>query len=108
MLFGLMLLLVTVLAIAEATAYWHARNVLADAAASGAIVAAAHDGSCDDGIEVARRAIARQSPGWVDSLQITCVFGPTTELRISGRTPGIVGGSLGFRASVRSAVPSER
>jgi Tfp pilus assembly protein PilV len=108
MLFGFVFLLMTILAIVEATAYWHARNVLADAAASGARAAAAFDGSCADGIAVARDSVRRRAPGWATRISVSCTDGPMTAITVTGRTPGLVAGSLGFRAAATSAVPRER
>ena len=66
MLFGAMTLLFTLLLLFETTAYWHARNVFDDAAAEGARVAAAYDGTCRDGVGAARAMVVRHAGAWAE------------------------------------------
>ena len=108
MLFGLLLVIAVCLTMFEAVAYWHARNVLDDAASEGARVAAAFDGDCESGIAAARREIARRSSSWAREVAITCVDGPTVAVRITGATPGVLGDALGFTAAVVELAPKER
>ena len=54
MLFGSVAVLFALLLVFEAVAFWHARNVFDEAAAEGARVAAAYDGTCDDGVAAIR------------------------------------------------------
>lgn len=107
MLFGALLVIIVCLTIFETVAYWHARNVLDDAASEGARVAAAYDGGCRAGIAAARSAIAR-SGSWADDVTVTCTEGPIVSIRIAGATPGVLGDALGFRADVVESAPKER
>lgn len=108
MLFGTMTVLMALLLVFETAAYWHARNVLDDAAADGARVAAAFDGSCTDGIAEARAAVDRHAGSWADDVEIVCTDGPLVVVSIRATTPGVVGDGLGMRASVSESAPSER
>jgi hypothetical protein len=107
MLAGLIAVLFTLLLLFEATAYWHARNVFDDAAAEGARVAAAYDGTCVDGVVAARTMVRRHAGRWASNVSVRCTGGDTVVVTVSGRTPG-VGGSLGFVAHVSVATPKER
>jgi TadE-like protein len=108
MLFGMVAVIAVLLVMFEAVAYWHARNVFDDAAADGARIAAAYDGSCADGIAVARAAIARHAGGWADSVDVSCSDGPMVTITVRGSTPGVIGASLGFTAAVSETAPRER
>ncbi|MGE0141627.1 MAG: TadE/TadG family type IV pilus assembly protein, partial [Ilumatobacteraceae bacterium] len=103
MLFGLLAVVMVLLLLFETAAYWHARNVFDEAASEGARIAAAYDGSCAAGIDAARASIARQAGGWADDVEITCVDGATVTVAVTGRTPGVVSGTLGFRARVEES-----
>ncbi len=107
MLFGTMALLFTLLLLFESTAYWHARNVFDDAAAEGARVAAAYDGTCRDGVGAARTMVALHAKSWGSGLRVTCVDGATVTVTIEGRTPGVLGSGLGIRARVSESAPKE-
>lgn len=104
MLFGVMAVLSTLLLIGETVIHWHTRNVFAEAAAEGARVAAAFDGSCEQGVDAARAMVERSAGGWSDDVQVTCASGATVQVAIAGRTAGLVG----FTASVSESVPRER
>jgi hypothetical protein len=108
MLFGMVAVMVALLMLFEAVAYWHARNVFDEAAAEGVRIAAAYDGSCTDGIDAARTSIARQAGSWATDVSISCVDGPMMTVRVSGQTPGVLGGSVGFTATVSESTPRER
>lgn len=108
MLFGAVLAIVVLLSMFEAAAYWHTRNVLDDAASEGVRVAAAFDGSCDDGIAAARAEIAARSSSWAQSATITCTDAPIVTVAIRGVTPGVLGGVVGYEADVRESAPKER
>jgi hypothetical protein len=108
MLFGMLAVLAVLLLLFEAGAYWHARNVFDDAASDGARVAAAYDGSCAAGVEVARASIERHAGSWASGVDVTCLDGPTVVITIRGRTPGVLAGALGFTAQVSEATPRER
>ena len=108
MLFGAMALLMVLLAVFEATAYWHARNVFDEAASEGARVAAAYDGSCDDAVTSARAMVERMASGWSSRVTVRCVDGPVVAVTVSGRSPGVLAGSLGIDARVTESAPKER
>ncbi len=108
MLFGLCLALLVLLAVFEAVAFWHARNIYDDAAAEGARVAAAYDGTCADGIAAARRDVALHAANWARDVIVSCVEGPMIEVTVTGRTPGVIGGPLGFTAHATETAPKER
>ena len=108
MLFGMIAVLAALVVIFEATAYWHARNIYDEAAAEGARIAAAFDGSCSDGVAVTREAIARHAGGWARDIEVTCTDGTTVTMEVRGRTPAISAGVLGMRARVTESAPRER
>ncbi len=108
MLFGFMAVLFSMLLIVEAVAYWHARNVFDDAAAEGARVAAAFDGSCGRGTAAARAMVARHAGGWGRNVVVTCTDGPVVVVVVSGTTPGLIVPALGFTARVTESAPKER
>jgi hypothetical protein len=107
MLFGSLALLMTLLLVFETSAYWHARNVFDDAAAEGARVAAAFDGTCPDGVRAARAMIASHAGRWSDHVVVTCTAGATVTVTVSGGTPGVMGPHLGLRARVVESAPKE-
>lgn len=107
MLFGSLALLLTLLLVFEASAYWHARNVFDEAAAEGARVAAAFDGNCPDGVKAARAMIATHAGQWSDHVVVTCTSGSTVTVVVSGGTPGVMGSHLGLRARVSESAPKE-
>jgi hypothetical protein len=108
MLFGMVAVVAVMMLLFESVAYWHARNVFDEAAAEGVRIAAAYDGSCADGIDVARAAIVRQAGGWAGGVEITCTDGPMVTISVTGGTPGVLGDSVGFDASVAESAPRER
>lgn len=108
MLFGMVGVMLVLLMLFEAVAYWHARNVFDEAAAEGVRVAAAYDGSCADGVDATRVSIARQAGSWATDVSISCTDGPMVTINVSGHTPGVLGGSLGFTATVAESTPNER
>ena len=106
-LFGMMLALGAMLLVVEASAYWHARNVFAEAAAEGARVAAAYDGSCQKGVAAARAMVSTHASGWASGLEVRCQRGQMVSVTVTARTPGVWAGSLGFRARASEEVPRE-
>lgn len=96
------------LLVVETAAHWHTRNVLADAAADGARVAAAIDGTCAAGVATAQAAVARHGSTWAEQVRVACRDGSQVIVTITGRTPGLVGTLLGHRASVSSSTPKEQ
>lgn len=107
MLFGMIALLFTLLLVVESSAHWHARNVFDEAAAEGARVAAAFDGSCAMGVAAARSSIAAHGGGWGRGAAVTCTSGPTVSVTVEGRTPGVVAPALGMRVRVTESAPKE-
>lgn len=108
MLFGSMAFLLVLLLIFETTAYWHARNVFDDAAAEGARVAAAHDGTCAMGVAATHRMIAAHAGRWGQGASVRCTGRDVITVVVSGPTPGVAAPALGMRASVRAVTPRER
>ncbi len=108
MMAGTILLLVALLVLFEAIAHWHARTVFDDAAADGARVAAAYDGTCEAGVAATRAAIVRHAAGWGTQAQVSCTSGAEVTVRVSGPTPGVLASPLQLVASVEQSQPSER
>ena len=108
MLFGFITLLVVVLVTVETVAYWHTRNVFDEAAAEGARVAAAFDGTCIDGVAAATALVRRHAPGWGSRVSVTCTDGPTVVVVVTGPTMGMAGARLGLSARTVESAPKER
>jgi len=108
LLFGVMCVLLVMGLLFETTAYWHARNVFAEAASEGARVAAAIDGTCDRGVAAAQQWVRERAGSWGRGATVTCALGDVAEVTVTGGTPGLLGPSLGFRAQVRDSAPRER
>ncbi|MCY7300338.1 MAG: hypothetical protein LH616_14140 [Ilumatobacteraceae bacterium] len=107
MLFGLMSVIFAMLLVFKAVTYWHARNVLDDAAAEGARVAAAFDGDCADGVAAAQAVVSRTAGSWADDVTVTCTDGAVVTVTVSGGTPGVLGNAMGFRARATETAPKE-
>ncbi len=107
MLFGFIAVLFAMVLIFETVTYWHARNVFDEAAAEGARVAAAFDGSCLDGVAAAMAMVRATAGSWGRGATVTCVDGPFVTVTISGRTAGMLGPALGLQASVSESAPKE-
>ncbi len=108
LLFGVMCVLLVMGLLFETTAYWHARNVFAEAAAEGARVAAAFDGTCDRGVAAAQQWVRERAGSWGRDATVGCTMGEAAVVTITGGTPGLLGATLGFRATVRDSAPRER
>ena len=107
MLFGLMLMVFAMLLIFEVVTYWHARNVLGDAAAEGARVAAAFDGKCAAGVAAAQAVVRQTAGNWADDVSVTCSDGPIVRVTVASGTPGVMGNALGFSAQATESAPKE-
>ena len=107
MLFGLMFVVFVMLLVFEAATYWHARNVLDDAAAEGARVAAAFDGTCAAGAAAAHAVVEGTAGNWADGVDVECTDGAIVTVTVSGRTPGVLGSGMGFRAHATETAPKE-
>lgn len=107
--FGAVAMICFVLLIVETVSYWHSRNVFDEAAAEGARVAAAFDGTCTAGTSTARSLLERRAGGWSSGVAVGCreADGIVT-ITISGSTPGVLFESAGFTASVTQSAPRER
>jgi len=51
--------------------------------------------------------VERHASGWASGLTVRCQQGVMVSVTVSGRTPGVLSGSLGFRATAREVVPRE-
>lgn len=108
MLFGSMAVIMVMLLIFEAVAFWHARNIFDEAASEGARVAAAYDGTCEEGIAVATEMVQRHAGSWAERVSVTCTEGDIVRVVVAGRTPGVLGERLGMRARAVETAPKER
>lgn len=98
-----------VLLIVEATAFWHSRNIMDAAAAEAARVAAAFDGSCNQATSAGRALVTRRAGGWAETVEVACARdGDLVTVRITGHSPGILFGRLGFEVAVAESAPVER
>jgi hypothetical protein len=94
--------------VVELGAYWHAKNVLEEAAASGAQAAAAFDGDCADARTSAASFARERGGGWADAVSVTCRAGDVATVTVHARSPGLVFGSVGFAVSARASAVEER
>lgn len=108
MLFGMIAVLFAMLLVFDTTTYWHGRNVYNEAAAEGARVAAAFDGTCADGIAAARTLIQQSAGAWARDVTVSCTEGAVVTVTISGSTPGVLGSALGFSVRVSESAPKEQ
>lgn len=101
-LFAALFLIMLFLFFAQVVVWWHARNILEQAAAEGARIAASMDGSCDDAPGASGELARRIGGGWVESLEVTCTGDTPGELvtvRLTANTPAFfLPGSLGVAA----------
>jgi len=108
MLFGGIALLMAFLLVFEVVAYWHVRNIVDEAAAEGARIAAAYDGTCAQAERATRNMVERSVSGWSSRLRVTCSQGAEVQVRVVVRTPGPLGDRLGVRVEVVERAPKER
>ena len=109
-LFGGMAILAFVLLLAEAVAFWHAHNVLEEAAAEGARVAAAFDGTCTQGTASAHAAIHQRAGRWAAAATVTCTISADGEVTVTvaSTTPGVLFSAVGLQVRVAESSPRER
>ena len=52
----------------------------------------------------------KDDPGysWAEGVGVTCTEAALVTVTVSGRTPGVLGNALGFRAHVTETAPKER
>lgn len=109
MMFGSIVMIALFLFLIEVGAYWHARNVLDEAAAEAARVAAAFDGTCAEGIVVAEARAAARGGRWADDVEAVCSdTGEIVTIVITSTTPGFLSSATGYEASVTESAPRER
>ena len=108
-LFGGIAIIFFVLLIVEVAGYWHARNIFDEAAAEGARVAAAFDGTCAAGTAEAEALIQQRASSWASGVQVDCAENAgIVTVTITGATAGVLGGSVGFTAHVSESAPKEQ
>ena len=90
MLFVTAIMLMAFLFIAQVTVWWHARNILEQAAAEGARFAAAANNTCDDATTAARATAARYGGKWVNTITVRCVDGALVSVQIDATTPAFL------------------
>lgn len=107
MLFVTAILLSSFLFIAQVTVWWHARNILEQAAADGARFAAAADNTCDNAASAAHSTATRYGGKWVNTITVRCVDGALISVQVDATTPAFL---LPFDLSVRAVAqaPKER
>ena len=108
--FGGVAMIAFVLLLVETVSFWHARNVFDEAAAEGARVAAAFDGTCAAGTSTGRGAASHDAPV-VGRRASRCRAARPTESspsRSPATTPGVLFDAGGFTASVTQSAPKER
>ena len=109
-LFAIVFLMILFLFFAQVVVWWHARNILEQAAAEGARAAAAADGACVDAGPAATSIATRLGGGWVRSMNIKCtggtVEGKLVTVTVIANTPAFfLPGSL--TVSARANAPEE-
>jgi hypothetical protein len=106
-LFAGFFLIIFFLFICQIVVWWHARNILEQAAAEGARTAAAADVDCAAAEDPAMALAERMGGDWVGSLEVTCIdTGLTSTVSVSARTPAFfLPGSLAVSAS--ASAPEE-
>lgn len=108
MLFGMIAVLFAMLLVFDTSTYWHGRNIYNEAAAEGARVAAAFDGTCADGIAAAEASVWDSAGAWARDVRVTCTEGAIVTVTVAGSTPGVLAGALGFSVRVSESVPKEQ
>lgn len=106
---GGIFIIALMLFVIEVTAYWHGRNIYDSAAAEGARLAAAFDGSCADGESRVTELVAARNDRWADSMSVSCDRTSTNvTMTVSGHTMGLLFGSAGYNVNVVETAPVER
>lgn len=108
MLFGMVAVLFAMLLVFDTTTYWHGRNVYNEAAAEGARVAAAFDGTCAAGIAAAEESVHSAAGSWARDVRVACTEGAIVTVTVAGRSPGVLADALGFTMRVSESAPKER
>lgn len=73
-------LIAMVMLVLQAAVWWHARNLLEQAAAEGARAAAAFDGDCGDAQADASAYTSSVGGRWVSPARVTCTAGATVRV----------------------------
>ena len=108
MLFGMVAVLFAMLLVFDTSTYWHGRNVYDEAAAEGARVAAAFDGTCADGIAAAEASVRASAGAWARDVLVSCTDGAIVTVTVAGSTPGVLAGAFGFSVRVSESAPKEQ
>ena len=109
-LFATVFLIFLFLFLCQVVVWWHARNILEQAAAEGARAAAAADATCDAAAPAAAGLAARMGGSWVNSLDVDCAGdgpdGSTVTVTVTADTPmfALPGG---LQVSAVATAPSE-
>lgn len=110
MLLAAVFLIALFLFICQVVVWWHARNILEQAAAEGARAAAAADGGCGDAVSAATAEAGRMGGGWVDSLSVSCggdgPTGSTISVTVTAQTP-MFGAPGSLTVQARATAPKE-
>jgi hypothetical protein len=109
-LFAAVFLIALFLFFCQVVVWWHAKNILEQAAAEGARVAAAANGSCSDASPAAVTLASRIAGGWVRSMVVDCGGGARegdiVSVTVRADTPAFfLPGSLSV--SARATAPEE-
>ncbi len=105
-LFSAVFLIALFLFICQVVVWWHARNILEQAAAEGARAAAAADASCAAATPAATGLAKRMGGNWVDSINVTCTPGPVVIVIVTATTP-MFGAPGSMHVSARATAPAE-
>lgn len=105
-LYGLIFLILISLFFMEVGVWWHARNILEQAAAEGARIAAAADGSCVDGNVAAKAMAERLGGNWVRGSVPECTEGPIVGVTVTASTPMFLF-PVALNVSARATAPEE-
>jgi Flp pilus assembly protein TadG len=101
------ILLAMVMLILQSAVWWHARNLVEQAAAEGARAAAAFDGDCADATADATAYVASVGGQWVGTPAVTCTEGTTVRVVVEAEALSLL---PPLNVTVRAAadVPEER
>ena len=105
-LFSAVFLIALFLFICQVVVWWHARNILEQAAAEGAPAAAAADASCAAAAPAAVGLAERMGGSWVESTNVSCSAGSIVVVVDRADTP-MCGMPGSMRVSARATAPAE-
>ena len=105
-LFSAVFLIALFLFICQVVVWWHARNILEQAAAEGARAAAAADASCAAAAPAAVGLAERIGGSWVSSTNVSCAAGSIVVVVVTADTP-LFGVPGSMQVSARATAPAE-